>query len=68
MHQSQSTAPRYVSIASAAEYASVSQKTVRRWIAEGRIQGFRLGRRIVRVDLTEVDACFRPIPTVRQAG
>ena len=35
---------------------------MRRRIADGDITGYRLGPRIIRVDLAELDATFRPIP------
>ena len=52
----------------AAERWSVSIDTIRKLIAEGKVTGYRLNNRIIRVDVTEVDAAFRVIPTVRQAG
>ena len=47
----------------AAEYAGVSPRTVRRRIADGSLAGYRMGPRIIRVDLNEVDALLTPIPT-----
>ena len=58
----------FISQEAAAKRWDVSVDTVRRLIAAGKIAGYRLNRRIIRVDLAEVDACFKPIPTVRQAG
>lgn len=52
----------------AAERWDVSVDTIRRLIATGKITGYRLNGRIIRVDQNEVDACFREIPTVRQSG
>lgn len=34
----------------------VDYKTVRRWIASGLIHGYRMGDRLIKVDLNEVDA------------
>lgn len=62
------TPTKYVSQDAAAERWDVSVDTIRRLIATGKITGYRLNNRIIRVDLTEVDAAFRQIPTVRQAG
>jgi len=45
----------------------VSQKTIRRRIAEGSLTGYRMGPRILRVDLNELDALMRPIPTAGDA-
>ncbi len=60
-------ARRYAPIASAAESVDVSQKTIRRRIAEGSLTGYRMGPRILRVDLNELDALMRPIPTAGDA-
>lgn len=54
---------RLESIQSAAEYAGVSTKTIRRRIADGSLTGYRMGPRLLRVDLNELDAMLRPIPT-----
>jgi excisionase family DNA binding protein len=56
---------RYATLAEAAFYARLSEKTVRRWISQGSITGFRIGSRHIRVDLNEVDARMRPIPVNR---
>lgn len=52
-----------ISIAEAAEYLSVSTKTIRRYIATGRLTGYRTGPRLLRVDRNELDGLLRPIPT-----
>lgn len=57
-----------ISQEAAAARWDVSVDTIRRLIAAGKITGYRLNGRIIRVDVAEVDACFRPIPSVRQAG
>ncbi|WP_006247204.1 excisionase family DNA-binding protein [Mycolicibacterium tusciae] len=48
---------RYISIAEAADYLQVSDRTVRRLIADGELTGYRMGRsrRTIRVDLNEID-------------
>jgi excisionase family DNA binding protein len=58
---------RYASIAEAAAYLDVSQKTIRRMIAAGEIHGYRFSGRVLRVDLNELNA-IRPIPTVGGAS
>ena len=52
-----------VNIAKAAEYADVHPMTMRRWISAGRVRAYRVGPRLLKVDLNELDAMFRPIPT-----
>lgn len=54
---------RLASIPAAADYAAVSTKTIRRRIATGDLTGYRFGPRVLRVDLNELDAALRPIPT-----
>jgi excisionase family DNA binding protein len=47
---------RYASIQAACDLYDVDHKTVRRWIASGLIRGYRMGDRLVKVDLNEIDA------------
>lgn len=58
---------RFISQETAAERWDVSVDTIRRLIRAGKITGYRLNGRIIRVDVAEVDAAFRPIPTVSAA-
>jgi excisionase family DNA binding protein len=59
---------RLASITEAAEYVGVSPKTLRRYIASGRITGYRTGPRLIRVDLTELDAVLlQRLPTAAGA-
>ena len=56
-----------VSTLSAAKRYGISEKSIRRYIAQGLITGYRVGqRRLIRVDLVEADArLLTPIPTVK---
>ena len=54
---------RWGSLTLGAEYISVSEKTLRRMISQGQIRGYRVGPRLIRVDLNELDALASPIPT-----
>lgn len=50
----------------AAEYLGVCDRTVRRMIAAGELTGYQVGkRRILRVDLDEVERLARPIPSAK---
>jgi len=53
---------RLVTIAQAANFAACNPRTIRRRIADGSLAGYRMGPRLVRVDLGELDALLRPIP------
>ena len=54
---------RLAPIPTAAEYACCSAKTIRRRIADGSLTGYRMGPRLIRVDLDELDQLMQPIPT-----
>jgi excisionase family DNA binding protein len=51
-----------VSIAYAAKHLAVSQLTIRRMIAAGKITGYRVGPRLIRIDLEELDQVAHQIP------
>jgi len=57
--------PRTGSIDAAAKTLGCSTKTVRRYIADGRLTGYRMGPRLIRLDMAEVAALLSPIPTTR---
>lgn len=61
-------ARRLVTLAQAAEALSLHERTIRRYIAQGRITGYRIGQRSLRVDLDEVEALATPIPTAGGLG
>ena len=54
----------------AAAHYGVTDRTIRSWVSEGLIHGFRLpSGRAIRVDLDEIDSMLQEIPTVtRQRG
>jgi excisionase family DNA binding protein len=60
MPQQYSLRRRYVTIAEAAEYRKVTDRTIRHMIADGRLTGYRSGTRLVRVDMDEIDTAMRP--------
>jgi excisionase family DNA binding protein len=45
----------------AGECAHVHPRTLRRWIAAGRVPAYRLGPRLIKVDLDELDEFMRPV-------
>lgn len=63
----ESTQRHFASINAAAEYAGVSTKTIRRYIAAGRLTGYRFGPRLIKINLAEVDALLSPVATVDNA-
>jgi excisionase family DNA binding protein len=59
-------ARRLAPLPDAAKYIGVTDRTLRRWIADGTLTGYRLGRKTVRVDLNEVDdRLCQPIPAAK---
>lgn len=57
-------APVWASLEHAAEYLGCSAKTVRRYIADGKLPAYRMaGRQTIRVKLSDLDALMSPIPT-----
>lgn len=65
---SQGARPAYISQREAAARWNVSVDVIRRLIASGQLPGYRLNRRIIRVAVADVDACFRPIPSARSGA
>lgn len=55
---------RYLRLDAAAARWDVSVDTIRRLISAGKLPAYRLNGRIMRVELADVDACFRPVPTL----
>ena len=59
---------RLAKIAVAAEQNGVCGRTIRNYIARGRLTGYRMGERLLYVDLDEVDALFTPVATTSGDG
>lgn len=57
-----------VTVAAVAAQLGVHPQTVRRWIAQGRLTGYRLGPRLLRLDAAQVDELARELPTVERRG
>lgn len=55
--------PSTLTIAEAASAYGVSPKTMRRYIAAGRLPAVRVGPRLLRVDPDDVAALARPLAT-----
>jgi excisionase family DNA binding protein len=53
--------PPKASIQQVADHLAVSTKTVRRYIADGRLKAVRLGPRLIRVERSSVEGLMRPI-------
>ena len=58
--------PRWATLDVAATYLSVSHKSIRRMISQGKIPAYRAGALLIRVDLNELDALMSPIQSAVQ--
>ncbi|MBA2559786.1 MAG: helix-turn-helix domain-containing protein [Propionibacteriales bacterium] len=58
---------KFDSLTETADRLGVNERTVRRWVSEGRLTAFRLGPRMLRFDPEQVDrSLFREVPTAAQ--
>jgi excisionase family DNA binding protein len=57
------TSHRYVPLADAATYAGVPPGTVRDWIRRGILPAYRIGPRLLQVNLDDIDDLRRPVAT-----
>ena len=61
--------PRWATLQEASDYTAtddgtrVAVRTLRRWVSEGTLPGYRIGPRAIRVDLNDLDDILRPIPS-----
>ena len=53
---------RKIPVIDGAYRIGISDKTLRQWIREGKITGYRVGDKLLMVDVDEVEALARPIP------
>ncbi|AEK07402.1 DNA binding domain protein [Mycobacterium phage Rockstar] len=53
--------PQRASIQQVADHLGVSTRTVRNYIADGKLKAVRLGPRLIRVERDSVEALMRPI-------
>ena len=59
---------RLSTVPDAADVFGCHPSTLRRYIATGRITGYRFGPRMLRVDLDEIEAMLTPLATAKNAG
>jgi excisionase family DNA binding protein len=56
------------SLTSAAAYAGVSTRTLRRWIAAGTLPGYKIGPKLTKVYRGDLEKLVRRIPTGGEAA
>jgi excisionase family DNA binding protein len=59
-HPETSPGRRWASMQQAADYMGVTVRTCREWISQGKIRGYRINARVIRVDLNELDGAMEP--------
>ena len=52
---------KLISINDAAAYVGLDARTIRRYIAAGRLRAYRVGDRLIKVDQADVDKLIRPV-------
>jgi excisionase family DNA binding protein len=60
--------PRWATVGEAAEYLRCCTRTTKTLIAEGKLTGYRLGRKMVLVDLNQVDEYVQSTSSTKSAG
>lgn len=53
--------PDWITLREASERLKISEKSVRRWIADGRLKAVRIGPRMIRVDAASIVALGQPL-------
>lgn len=53
--------PEMISLNEAAARLGVNYRTIRRWIAAGRIDAVRVGPRLLKIDAAQLDRVMRPV-------
>jgi excisionase family DNA binding protein len=49
-----------IGLQEAADHCDVSYRTIRRWIADGRLKAVRVGPRLIKVDVDDLAALLQP--------
>ncbi len=58
----------WCTVQTAAEHLAVSTKTIRRLIADGMLPAERIGLRLIRIRITDLEQIGRPIQPPSQTG
>jgi excisionase family DNA binding protein len=52
--------PELIGLPDAADRCGVHYRTLRRWIADGRINAVRVGPKLLKIDVADLDAFLQP--------
>lgn len=61
-------AEEWLSVAQAADELAVNERTIRRWISQGRIEGHRIGPKLIRVRAASLRTMGKPLQYVEAFG
>jgi excisionase family DNA binding protein len=53
---------KYISIADGAALYGISERTIRRRIADGSLRSWRVGPKLIRIDLADLERITRRVP------
>jgi excisionase family DNA binding protein len=53
--------PELIGLQQAAGRCGVNYRTIRRWIAAGRLNAYRVGPRLIKIDVAELDKIMQPV-------
>jgi excisionase family DNA binding protein len=54
------TSDRYLTIGEAADYLNVAPLTIKKMLRDGRLPGYKLGPRVVRIRLSDIESALQP--------
>jgi excisionase family DNA binding protein len=66
MNEIKKTEDRLLKVEDVAQMLSIKPVTVYQWYKQGRLKGFKLGRKLVRFRKTEVDSFLQEIETGKE--
>jgi excisionase family DNA binding protein len=60
-HPDKQVPPAFLGIPEAATYLGVAEKTVRRLISRGELPAYRLGSRVIKIRVTDLETVLTPL-------
>lgn len=57
----------YIGVPDAAAYLDVDEKTIRRLISDNKLPAYRLGNRVIKIKITDLEGVLAPVASVEHA-